>query len=104
MSLDDLAINIREINRANGWNVLTDEDWKLDYKVPAIIALIHSEASESLEAFRRDDKENFVEEMADIVIRVLDCVGGFTNEFEAAVAKKMERNRERGHRHGGKKV
>lgn len=102
--LDDLSAEIRQINAANGWNVLRDDEWNDPYKVPAIVALIHSEASEALEAFRKGDHENFLEEMADTLIRVLDCVGGMTEEFGAVVAAKLAKNRERGYRHGGKRV
>lgn len=104
MTLQELAEEIRDINRANGWNTTKPEDWGQDYKVPGVLALIHSEASEALEAFRKDDGENFVEEMADVLIRVLDCVAAFTDDFDAVVRDKMERNRQRGFRHGGKRV
>lgn len=102
--LQQLADEIREINRANGWNVTQASEWSDTYKVPAILALIHSEVSEALEAFRKDDGENFMEEMADVLIRVLDCVGGFESDFDAVVRAKLEKNRQRGFRHGGKRV
>ena len=102
--LQALAQEIREINRANGWNVLEGRQWGDQYKVPAILALIHSEVSEALEAFRHDDLDNFHEEMADILIRVLDCVAGVCDDFDAAVRAKLEKNKGRGHRHGGKRV
>lgn len=104
MTLQELAVEIRDINRANGWNTTKTEEWSDTYKVPAILALIHSEASEALEAFRKDDGENFVEEMADVLIRVLDCVGAFTDDFDEVVRAKLEKNRQRGFRHGGKRV
>ncbi|KKK83645.1 hypothetical protein LCGC14_2791300, partial [marine sediment metagenome] len=78
--------------------------WELCYKVPAILALIHSEVSEALEAFRKNDAENFLEEMADVLIRVLDCAGGLTDDFDTIVRAKLETNRQRGYRHGGKRV
>lgn len=103
--LDNLAQHIRQINENNGWNITTPEDWGNPYKFPAIIALIHSEASEALEGFRKDDFENFMEEMADVVIRVLDCVGCFEDcSFDKVIADKLEANKKRGYRHGGKKV
>ena len=103
--LDQMAAEIRQINSENGWNVLQASEWSASrYKVPAILALIHSEVSEALEAFRRDDNENFCEEMADILIRVLDCVGGLTDDFDSVVRAKLEKNRQRGYRHGGKRV
>lgn len=92
------------INKANGWKCLKPGQWKDRYKVPAILALIHSEVSEALEAFRKDDKENFIEELADVVIRVLDCAGGLDVNLDKAIADKLEKNRHRGFRHGGKRV
>jgi NTP pyrophosphatase (non-canonical NTP hydrolase) len=103
-TLDMLAKEIRSINAANGWNVIQVSEWSKEYKVLALLALIHSEVSEAVEAVRHDDIENFLEEMADVLIRVLDCVGGFGSGFDKIVADKLEKNRNRGYRHGGKRV
>lgn len=102
--MNQLAKEINEVNRNNGWNVLEPEQWEDDYKIPAILALIHSEVSEALEAFRVGDGENFEEELADVIIRVLDCAGGLDLDMDSAVESKIEKNRRRGYRHGGKKV
>jgi NTP pyrophosphatase (non-canonical NTP hydrolase) len=103
--LTELAGAIREINQANGWNLVVNDDWERDkYKIPAVLALIHSEASEALEAYRKNDRENFAEEMADVIIRVLDCVGGLDIDMDAEIDKKLARNRLRGYRHGNKTV
>jgi NTP pyrophosphatase (non-canonical NTP hydrolase) len=103
-SLNTLGEEICEINTANGWNVLLPNQWEDTYKVPAVLALIHSEASEALEAFRKDDFKNFSEELADVLIRVLDCASGLGIDMDAEVAKKLEKNRARSYRHGGKRV
>lgn len=102
--LNEMAKEVIAINTANGWNVLKPEQWEDTYKVPAILALIHSEASEALEGFRHNDKANFIEEMADIVIRVLDCTGGLGMDLDGAIQAKLEKNKTRGIRHGGKRV
>lgn len=99
-----LALQIIEINRANGWDVATPESWEDTNKIPAVISLIHSGVSEALEAFRHDDKENFVEELGDIIIRVLDLTAGMGLDIDKAVADKLEKNKTRGYRHGGKRV
>ena len=104
MKLNDLAKEIIEINTANGWNCTKPEQWEDTYKVPAILALVHTEVSEAVEAFRHNDKDNFIEEMADIVIRVLDCTGGLEMDIDADITAKLEKNKTRGFRHGGKRV
>ena len=104
-TLNELAEEIREINRRNGWNVTEAGDWrKTPYKVPAILALIHSEVSEALEAFRANNLDNFGEELADVLIRVLDCAPGLGIDIEGAVRAKLAYNKTRGHRHGGKRL
>ncbi len=102
--LHELGLEILEINKANGWKVVQPADWSNDYKIPAITALIHSEVSEALEAFRENDQENFAEELADIIIRTLDCAAGLEVDLDRAVAEKLAKNRLRGFRHGGKRV
>ena len=104
MTLNELAAEIREINRANGWNVTEEADWMATYKVPAILALVHSEVSEALEAFRVNDIGHFAEELADIVIRVLDIAPGFGIDMDNEIARKLAKNRKRGYRHGGKRI
>jgi NTP pyrophosphatase (non-canonical NTP hydrolase) len=103
-TLNSLAAEIIEINRANGWSVLNPAEWCQTYKVAAVLALIHSEVSEALEALRNDDAQNFIEELADVLIRVLDCAGGLGIDIDAAVRSKLEKNRTRGVRHGGKRI
>jgi NTP pyrophosphatase (non-canonical NTP hydrolase) len=103
-TLNELAAEILEINRANGWDVMEPDDWSLDYKVPAFLALIHSEISEALEVFRVDDLPNFGEEMADVLIRVFDCLSGLGIDIDQAVRQKLEFNKTRGYRHGGKRI
>lgn len=102
MGMNELGKEIIEINTANGWNVTVPSDWDNKYKIGAVLALIHSEASEALEAVRHDDKESFTEEMADVIIRVLDCVSGLGMDIEQAIHDKLQKNRTRGFRHGGK--
>lgn len=102
--IKELEQEINTINKDNGWKVCVPEDWEQEYKIPAIIALIQSEASEALEGFRNGDKENFVEELADVIIRVLDCTAGLEVDITTALLAKLEKNRQRGFRHGGKRV
>ena len=68
------------------------------------IALMHSELSEALEADRNEipegDKGCVSEELADVIIRVLDTAEYMGIDMEAAIAKKMVYNETRGHMHG----
>lgn len=106
--LDALGAEINKINARNGFNVTKPEDWDATpYKIPAILALIHSEVSEALESYRGDggpSNPNFAEELADIMIRVLDLAHGLKIDLGSAILNKLEKNRTRGYRHGGKKV
>jgi NTP pyrophosphatase (non-canonical NTP hydrolase) len=64
------------------------------------LMLIVSECAEVLEALRDGDDDNEHEEVADIVIRVLDYCGWRGIDLDAEIEKKMARNRERPHLHG----
>lgn len=103
-NLNRLSVEINGINRMNGWNVLTPQAFLDPYRVPAALALIHSEASEALEGFRIADRENVGEELADVLIRTLDVMGGLGYDIDGIVAAKLEKNRNRGYKHGGKRI
>lgn len=89
-TLNELAREINEINRANGWNVLTPDAWDDPHHIPTVLALIHSEVSEALEGFRAGDRENVAEELADVLIRVLDVAGGLQIDLDTEVRMKLE--------------
>lgn len=102
--LNELGAVIAKINEENGWVLLTRESWGETHHVPAMLALIHSEVSEAVEAWREDEGEHFAEELADVVIRVLDVATGLGIDMDVAVAQKLAKNRQRAHRHGGKRL
>ena len=122
-TLNDLGTEILEINRANGWDVPSSSDWDelvsstkdtlLDdalqviyrYKIPTSLCLIHSEVSEALEEFRKDHRlDHFGEELVDVLIRTIELGAGLGIDLDAAMAAKLEKNRGRGHRHGGRLI
>ena len=96
------------INAKNGWDVVRWEDPK---GIATKIALLHSECSEALEDARNNDFDNFVEEIADVVVRTYDLGAAINPEdFEKAFGRlavelyiKIRINLLRGVKHGGKK-
>jgi NTP pyrophosphatase (non-canonical NTP hydrolase) len=72
------------------------------------IAMIHSEATEVLEAMRKEGGgDNVVKELADIIIRTLDLWAGlvrdgYTNKsIEESLVEKVKYNTQRERMHGG---
>lgn len=104
-NMEDLAREIYRINVDNGWDVTIPEDWGSEHdKLGAKMALIHSEVSEALEAIREGDRDNFEEELADVIIRVLDVAYGLGVNISTRIHDKIEINKSRGYRHGGKMI
>lgn len=96
MNLKEWQKKIHQNAKKHGW-------WDSERPIPETLCLIHSEVSEALEAYRKDDMNNFKEELADIVIRVLDAAGGYKIDLESEIRKKHEINKKRSYRHGNKR-
>jgi NTP pyrophosphatase (non-canonical NTP hydrolase) len=94
--INQLCVEAYETAKAKGWH---DQE----RETGTLLALIHSEVSEALEADRKGDDENFVEELADTCIRIFDLCGTKGIDLEKAILEKMERNRSRSYKHGGKR-
>lgn len=112
-ALNELADKISDTAEEKGF-------WDIDHAgdtgiIGLKLALIHSEVSEALAVHRAeyDDSEedvvtrmtplqedDFAEELADILIRVLDVSGYYGFDIGNIVIDKMQKNQGRPHRHG----
>ena len=96
-SISDFINVCHSIARQKGW-------WDRERNDAEIIALLHSELSEALEALRNNEPpERIAEELADCLIRIFDYCGGRNLDLEKALLEKIKKNRKRPYRHGNKK-
>jgi NTP pyrophosphatase (non-canonical NTP hydrolase) len=96
MSVNDLCKEAFETAKSKGWH-----DTPIEFGT--FIALVVSECSEALEADRRGEGwDRVVEELADVCIRIFDKCGSMNLDLEKAIREKMEFNKGRSYKHGGK--
>lgn len=77
--------------------------WDEERNDGELIALMHSELSEALEAMRNHlATDAIAEELADCCIRIFDYCGARDIDLEKALINKMEYNKTRPYRHGKK--
>lgn len=123
-TISQLQKEVHENAILKGW-------YEKEKSVPEHLALIHSEVSEALEADRNDVavgigtlaseiletptaaefkdefeewlKDTFADELADIVIRVMDLAEWKGIDLQAHIEAKMRYNAMRKYKHGGKK-
>lgn len=101
--LDALSALIHETAIEKGfWDGTISYD-----KVGNKLALVHSEVTEVLEAIRKNKgSEEVVEEMADVIIRLLDIYAAMRNSedlihsLDEILNKKMNTNKDRPKLHG----
>ena len=96
MEFNAIAKIVHQNAIEHGW-------WNEDRTTPELLCLVHSEVSEALEAYRNHDDDLMAEELADVVIRVMDMAEQFGIDLEAEVLRKHEINKGRAYRHGGKR-
>jgi NTP pyrophosphatase (non-canonical NTP hydrolase) len=114
MNILDLQIKSHETAREKGW-------WEKPREFASLIALCHSELSEALEEYRhgKDPREVYYSEtpvdggpepqgipieLADVLIRIADMAEHYGIDLDRALKLKLDYNRSRSHRHGGKKA
>lgn len=122
--INELIEESHKIAKEKGW-------YDTERSFGELIALIHSELSEALEEYRKHgDKKGHMTaiyysgkgyiselpteickkpegipiELADVLIRIFDICGKHDIDLEKAIEIKMEFNKTRPHRHGGKVV
>lgn len=103
--INKLAKEIHENSVAHGW-------WEDNRPFPEIVALCHSELSEALEAFRKDEPmcwlnegkpDGIAVELCDCVIRIFDYLAEEGIDIEHILKLKHEYNKTRAYRHGNKR-
>lgn len=90
-----------QINEANGWTIppFADADGML-----AKLMLVVTEVAEAAEDVRKGNRLHFGEELADTVIRVMHIADSEGIDLEREIAHKLEVNKMRGYKHGGKRA
>lgn len=106
-SLAGMAVEVRALNTEKGWRDGTRTFG--DH-----IALLHSEASEALDAYRirgpsthttdTGKPDDVASELADVLIRLLDTCEVYGVDLEWEYERKMAYNWTRDFRHGGKRL
>ena len=92
-SLNELAQVCHQIAVEKGF-------WEKERNMGEALMLIVTELAEAMEAHRKQDQDNFKEEIADTFIRLLDLCGGLKLDIEEEIYKKSLKNKERAYKHG----
>ncbi len=74
--------------------------WDQERNVGEALMLIVTELAEAMESYRRQEEDNFREELADTCIRLFDLCGGFNIDIAKEIEKKSVKNKARPYKHG----
>lgn len=92
-TVKDLCVLCHEIAKSKGF-------WDEKRNVGEALMLVVTELAEAMEAHRKQDADNFKEELADTFIRLFDLCGGLGIDVEGEILKKCEKNKQRPYKHG----
>ena len=103
MKISQMQEEVHRTAIEHGW-------WEKPRPVGEVLMLMVTELAEAMEAYRSGNSESekipgfsqMEEELADVVIRLLDFAGGEDLDIEGALIAKMLYNEKRPYRHGGK--
>ena len=103
MQISQMQAEVHRTAVEHGW-------WEAPRPVGEVLMLMVTEIAEAMEAYRSGNPESekipgfsqMEEELADVVIRLLDYAGGENLDIEGALLAKMAYNEKRPYRHGGK--
>jgi len=103
MEISQMQEEVHRTAIEHGW-------WEKPRPVGEVLMLMVTELAEAMEAYRSGNPESekipgfsqMEEELADVVIRLLDFAGGEDLDIEGALIAKMLYNEKRPYRHGGK--
>lgn len=106
MNINELVDEAYTTAVSKGW-------WENRTSIGECLALIHSEISEALEDYRhgrmsysteKGKPVGFPTELADTVIRIADLCGHLNIDLDWVLRQKMDYNKTRSYRHGGKVI
>lgn len=110
MQISELIAESHRTAVEKGW-------WEGERDFAEQVANYHAELSEAWEEYRKygltENRFMYVEngkpegiavELADVLIRIADTCGRYGIDIEAAIRAKLDYNKTRSYRHGGKKA
>jgi|SaaInlLV_10m_DNA_2_1039722.scaffolds.fasta_scaffold93887_1 NTP pyrophosphatase (non-canonical NTP hydrolase) len=93
MELKDLQSRIEELAKAKDWGTKPD-----DIIFAEKLALLHSEVSETLEAYRQNKitgPHSVTEELGDVIMRTIHLANIYNIDLEKQILNKIETNKTR---------
>ena len=99
MNIQELIRRCYEEYLKNGFFNFWDRQFRISGDL-AELGLVTTEISEGLECIRKEDYEHLGEELADIIIRVVNFANRKDIDIESELIKKIFKNSKREYKHG----